>query len=268
MIRRQPLPLKTKKVAVIGAGASGMTSAYLMHLANRVHGRQVFDITVFESRPYLGGEAATYGTMPPQYPPFPTADGQPPLDTGFIFGHPDGYRSLKWLLAWFNISRCMNELSITAPTDGIGSPVWTTKSAWPVDATAERTKLPPPGAYAELDRFEKLASGIMQSSLVEQLMPFKLWLDYHDFSQAFFNNYLLPPYSLLFICKTGMLEMPAAYMLTMFKNESHKEDPSNPWLSITGTTAKTWAVCNGSSLLYRKIHQEMTAAATPAKFHI
>ena len=41
-----------KKIAVIGAGISGLTVAYYL--------QDLFDITIFEKNAYLGGHASTY----------------------------------------------------------------------------------------------------------------------------------------------------------------------------------------------------------------
>jgi len=249
----------TRNVAVIGAGAAGMTAAWAMHLANAVHGRQAFNFTVFESRAYVGGKAATHKTMAPQYPAFPTADGKPPLDLGFIFGHPEGYLAVKMLMAWHGVDRCRSELSITAPTAETGSPIWTTESHYPEDNGIYERK-PPASALAEIQRFQDLAQAAATgTSLLDGLMPFKMWLDKHDFSDTFFQTYIFPAYALLFICKTGMTEMPAGFMLKMFSATWDGSKGHHPWLQLNGPAGQVWTACNGSSLLYRNMYNDIGA---------
>ncbi len=79
-------PRAPKRVAVIGAGISGMTAAY--HLSDR------YTVTLFETEPRLGGHARTV---------IAGRNGDQPVDTGFIvFNHAN----------YPNLTRLFNDLDV------------------------------------------------------------------------------------------------------------------------------------------------------------
>lgn len=200
----------------------------------------------------------------PTYPASAEPLGKPVADLGFIFGHPDGYKILKTMIAYLNITRCDSELSVTAPTSGLGSAPWTSKSAISA-ADAAHVAAPSAEVQSEMARFTALANDI-EVGFISAVTPFKMWLWQNDFSEDFFENYLMPLYSLLFICKTGMQESSAALMLFMFKNATNNpscttklddERLCRPWLGFDTVAAKVWTVCEGSSEIYRRLYNIM-----------
>lgn len=77
------------KIAVIGSGISGLSSAWLL---NRTKG---VDVTLFESMDYLGGHSNTVDV---------TLEGfTHPVDTGFLVHNPNTYPNLIALLKLLNV---------------------------------------------------------------------------------------------------------------------------------------------------------------------
>lgn len=77
------------KIAVIGSGISGLSSAWLL---NRTKG---VDVTLFESTDYLGGHSNTVDV---------TLEGfTHPVDTGFLVHNPNTYPNLIALLKMLNV---------------------------------------------------------------------------------------------------------------------------------------------------------------------
>ncbi len=70
------------KIAVVGAGVSGLTAAYLLS--------QIHDVTIFEREESLGGHAHTVDA--------PGGDGNYPVDTGFLVYNDQTYPSFIALL--------------------------------------------------------------------------------------------------------------------------------------------------------------------------
>merc|ERR1711998_358225 len=78
----------------------------------------------------------------------------------------------------------------------------------------------------------------------------------------------MPLYSLLFICKTGMKEMSASYMLAMFKMGGTTGNGTyDQWIGIRHVGI-VWTVCEGSSEMYRKMVAEMGSNRFKVATHV
>src|SRR3954465_15400170 len=92
-------------VAVIGAGVSGLTGAYLL---TRTH-----DVTLFEAETRLGGHAHTHDVA--------DVDGRAhAVDTGFIVLNDVTYPWLRQLLAELHVDVRRPEMSMGVRCDGCG----------------------------------------------------------------------------------------------------------------------------------------------------
>src|SRR5690348_12730938 len=90
-------------VAVIGAGVSGLTAAYLL---SRTH-----DVTLFEAEDRLGGHAHTHDVM--------DSDGrQHPVDSGFIVHNDVTYPLLRKLFGELGIKVQPAEMSMSVRCGG------------------------------------------------------------------------------------------------------------------------------------------------------
>ena len=93
------MDLKKRKdlnIAVVGAGISGIFSAYLLQKRHRV--------TLFEKNDYFGGHTRTI--IIPQGP-----DKGIPVDTGFIVLNQRTYPNFIKFLAQLKVSTCRTEMS-------------------------------------------------------------------------------------------------------------------------------------------------------------
>jgi predicted NAD/FAD-binding protein len=84
------------KIAVVGAGISGLTAAYLL---NRAH-----DVELFERNAYAGGHANTVVVS--------DSGAKVALDTGFIVYNEDNYPGFTRLLRELNVSTQASEMSL------------------------------------------------------------------------------------------------------------------------------------------------------------
>ena len=80
----QKMPIRPKKIAVIGGGISGLGAAYV--LSNR------YQVTLFEAENRLGGHARTV---------FAGKNGNQAVDTGFIVFNYPNYPELSQLFSEF-----------------------------------------------------------------------------------------------------------------------------------------------------------------------
>lgn len=89
-----------KKIAVVGAGISGLSAAYYLSKNN--------DVTVFEAEPRLGGHARTV---------MAGKNGDQPVDTGFIVFNYATYPYLTRLFDELNVPVIKSEMSFGATID-------------------------------------------------------------------------------------------------------------------------------------------------------
>src|SRR5450631_3869522 len=92
-------------VAVIGAGVSGLTAAYLL---SRTH-----DVTLFEADNRLGGHAHTHDLTA-------TDGSEHAVDSGFIVHNDRTYPCLRKLFAEFEVEVPPTEMSMSMRCEGCG----------------------------------------------------------------------------------------------------------------------------------------------------
>ena len=85
------------KIAIIGSGISGLTSAYLL---NRNH-----DITVFEANDYIGGHTHTHNIK--------IKDKEYAVDTGFIVYNERTYPNFIKLLDTLDVERQLSTMGFS-----------------------------------------------------------------------------------------------------------------------------------------------------------
>ncbi len=94
-------PAARRKIAIIGAGISGMGAA---HRLSEFH-----DVTLYEAEPRLGGHARTI---------MAGKNGDQPVDTGFIVFNYANYPHLADLFAQLNVPVVPSNMSFAASIDG------------------------------------------------------------------------------------------------------------------------------------------------------
>jgi predicted NAD/FAD-binding protein len=93
----QKMPIRPKKIAVIGGGVSGLGAAYKLSDA--------YQVTLFEAENRLGGHARTV---------FSGKSGQQPVDTGFIVFNYPNYPELSKLFSELNVPIAKSDMSFGA----------------------------------------------------------------------------------------------------------------------------------------------------------
>ena len=83
------------RIAIAGAGVSGLVAAHLLHPEH--------DVTVFEAGPYAGGHTNTIEV--------PTARGPLAVDTGFIVFNDRNYPRFEALLAVLGVASQPSDMS-------------------------------------------------------------------------------------------------------------------------------------------------------------
>lgn len=100
-----PGPGLRERVAVVGAGISGLTAAHVLSRS--------FDVTLLESEPRLGGHAHTHTVE--------TAGGPVRVDTGFIVHNDRTYPLLRRLFAELGVATRDTEMSMSIRDESTGT---------------------------------------------------------------------------------------------------------------------------------------------------
>ena len=94
-----------RSVAVVGAGVSGLTAAYVL--------QRDYDVTLYEAEPRLGGHAHTHDVL--------TADERVlPIDSGFIVHNDRTYPYLLRLFDELGVETQATDMSMSVRCDGCG----------------------------------------------------------------------------------------------------------------------------------------------------
>ena len=94
-----------RSVAVIGAGVSGLTAAYLL--------QQRYDVTLYEAEPRLGGHAHTHDVLTPD-------ERVIPIDSGFIVHNDATYPNLLRLFAELGVETRPTDMSMSVRCEVCG----------------------------------------------------------------------------------------------------------------------------------------------------
>ncbi|MBI1341238.1 NAD(P)-binding protein [bacterium] len=210
------MTLPRKRVAVIGAGVSGLGAAYLL--------KDAADVVVYEREPRIGGHAHTVEI---DYLGTPVA-----VDIGFIVYNELNYPNLTGMLDSLGVKTIASDMSFAvSDPDGFE---WSSDLAglfaWKRNL-ANREFI---GLLLEILRFNKVGRRPEERAKAVE-MSLGVFLDRHGFSEAFRRNYLLPMGAAIWSTPEGeMLSYPAESLLQFFENHRLMHAHRPIWRTVAG----------------------------------
>jgi predicted NAD/FAD-binding protein len=206
------------RIAIVGAGISGMATAYLLHRAGHA-------VTVYERAPRIGGHTRT---LTVNYNGTPIA-----VDTGFIVYNEINYPHLTRLFRHLDVPTQPSNMSLAISLDD-GRFEWSARSLNGV--FGQRKNLVSPRFWKlirEVARFNREALGAVESSSEPTLGSL---LDRLKLSQAFRDAYLLPMGGAIWSCPPeAMLDFPASSFVQFFKNHGLLSfNEQHRWYTVAG----------------------------------
>ena len=213
------------KIAVIGSGISGLTSAY--YLADN------HDIHVFESESRIGGHTATVDV---DY-----QGEQRAIDTGFIVYNDWTYPNFINLMNELGVSSRKTEMSFSVKCDETGLEYGGNNLN---TMFAQRMNFLSPkfyGMIADILRFNKEAIQDLESGSIVEGITLEQYLRDNRYSDAFVHKYLVPMGCAIWSASTeSMLDFPLLFFVRFFKNHGLLSVNDRP----------QWHVLNGGSRSY------------------
>ncbi len=221
-----------RRIAVIGAGISGLAAA---HLLSRSH-----SVVLYEAERRLGGHARTV---------IAGKRGDQPVDTGFIVFNTVNYPNLTRLFRDLGVPVAKSDMSFAASIDG-GRFEYALRD---LNALfAQRRNIANPGYWRMLRdilRFNREAPGI---AATDPAMTIGQLLERLGTGARFRDCYILPFSGAIWSTPTrGILDFPADAMLRFFANHA--------LLSYTGQH-QWWTVEGGSVEYVRRLQAALVRA--------
>ncbi|WP_122583526.1 NAD(P)/FAD-dependent oxidoreductase [Pseudomonas viridiflava] len=213
------------KIAVVGSGIAGLTSAYLL---NRSH-----DVTVFESSDWIGGHTHTVDVQ---------VDGRHhAIDTGFIVFNDWTYPNFIKLLGQLDVAFKPTEMSFSVhdPRTGVEYNGNNLNSLF-----AQRSNLLSPkfwGMLRDILRFNRLAIEDLENQRIAADTTLGGYLKNGGYGQRFIDHYIVPMGAAIWsMSLADMLGFPLQFFVRFFKNHG--------LLSVTNRPQ--WCVIEGGSRSY------------------
>lgn len=225
-----------KRIAIIGAGISGLGCAYNL----RQH--PDFDITIYESGKHIGGHSNTVD-ITIDTPNGPIQHG---VDTGFLVFNRRTYPRLVRLFEELAVPIFPSEMSFSVKLESTRPLEWAGNDL--NSFFGQRRNLLSPSFWKmarDIMRFNALATTLAQSQekadvgftkSPTQEESIAAFLDRHAFSKPFRDWYFLPMIGAIWSCSVDqMLEFPIQTMARFCHNHGLLQIQNRPqWLTVQG----------------------------------
>jgi predicted NAD/FAD-binding protein len=209
------------KIAIVGAGVSGLVAAHLLH--------GVHDVTLFEANDYPGGHTRTVRVE--------TDGGAWDVDTGFIVHNDRNYPCFQRLLAQLGVATQPTRMSFGV-SDAVGD--FEYNGASPNGLYAKRRHLVTPWfqrMVADLVRFNREARALLADSNSAHAGPsLREWLAQQRYSHAFVERLIVPQAAAVWSADPCQLwSFPARFLVEFFDNHGMLGFRDRPrWRTIVG----------------------------------
>ncbi len=203
----------TQRIAVIGAGISGLAAAWL--LSHR------HDVTLYEAEARLGGHSHTVEA------------GGVPVDTGFIVYNEPAYPNLTALFKHLGVATQASDMSFSVSLE---NPTLEYAGSNLAALFAQKRNLLSPRFFAmlrDLVRFYRAAPGAVAR---EQEMSLRDFLRQGGYGAAFAEDHLYPMIAAIWSCPGEQAgDLPAAAFVRFCDNHGLLKLANRPvWRTVTG----------------------------------
>ncbi len=208
-----------RRIAVIGAGAAGLTAAWLLS--------QRYDVTLFEANKRLGGHAHTVHV--------PWRGGSVPVDVGFIVYNEVTYPNLVAFFTALGVATEPSDMSFSVSLDGGRLEYAGQDRIAPL--FAQRRNLVRPTflrMLADMVRFYRTANAEDPAQFADCTLG--EYLDRGRYGRAFREEHILPMAAAIWSGSIATMgDFPAATFLRFYQNHGLLRFTDRPqWRTVTG----------------------------------
>jgi uncharacterized protein len=206
------------RIAIVGAGISGMVAAHQLHPRH--------DITVFEAGDYAGGHSNTIRVDTPEQTHH--------VDTGFVVFNDRNYPSFELLLDELGVAWQPSTMSFSV-SDELGD--FEYSGASPNGLFAKRAHLATPWFHrmvADLLRFNRAARELLGGEGED--LSLGRWLSQRGFSEAFVQRLIVPQVCAVWSTSPQQIwSFPARFLAEFLDNHGMLGLRGRPrWRTVTG----------------------------------
>ncbi|RBP79463.1 FAD-dependent oxidoreductase [Marinomonas rhizomae] len=215
------------KIAIIGSGISGLTSAYLL--------QQQHDVTVFESAERIGGHTATVQVE--------EAGSTRAIDTGFIVFNDWTYPNFIRLMDELGVKSKATEMSFSVSCQRTGLEYGGNNLNTLFAQRRNLLNVSFIGMLKDILRFNKEAIQDLESNQLKEGVTLGEYLKEKGYGSRFASHYLIPMGSAIWSSTLDeMMEFPLVFFVRFFKNHGLLSVNDRP----------QWRVIEGGSSAYLK----------------
>ena len=210
------------RIAVIGSGISGLTSAYRLETCH--------DVTVFEASARIGGHTNTVPV---------SLDGRTfAIDTGFIVYNQRNYPLFSALLEELNVETQPTTMSFSVRSDRTGLEYNGTSLN---KLFSQRSNLARPSFWRMLRdilRFNRNAPAL--AGVTGDLTSVEAYVDQEGYSREFVENYLVPLGASLWSCPPATFrKFPIRFVVEFLQNHAMLQVGGRPvWRVVKGGSSR------------------------------
>lgn len=214
----------TKRIAIIGTGISGLTTAFML---NKDH-----EVKVYEANDYIGGHTATKKV---------TVNNQVfAIDTGFIVYNDWTYPNFIKLMQTLGVSTQPSEMSFSVKN-------LRTKMEYNGNTLnslfAQRRNILRPSFWRmvlDIVKFNKVCKAHIADNKDTDNITLQAFIDQHGFSDIFTQNYILPMCAAIWSTSLeASANFPLSFFLNFFNNHGLLNITNRPqWYTIIGGSSQ------------------------------
>jgi len=208
-----------RRIAVVGAGVSGLSCAWLLS--------QAHDVTLYEADGRLGGHSNTVDVSSPE--------GDIAVDTGFIVYNEPNYPNLTAMFDHLGVASKAAHMSFAVSVDG-GAFEYSSHGA--AGLFAQKRNLTSPRFWAMLADLKRFHREAPQDLPVLETSGISLgeYLNQGGYGRMFMDHHLLPQAAAIWSASSGqMADYPAAAFVKFYRNHRLLEVDMRPnWRTVDG----------------------------------